>query len=1353
MKKLITLALTILFSYSLTSAQQFLPHDLLDDSKFIYYPDKAISFDVDADGDSDLIVYETTVLTPRLLLFRNDGAGNFLDADAISLLPDTPVDIDYGDINGDGKKDVFVNMASNGLRWYENDGAGNFTENTIQEQAGSSYWNTARLGDIDDDGDLDIMGPGMWIKNTDGLGSFNEQVVVNSIYDLVNNPGNSGIINNVRNVSNMILEDLNGDGLIDVLYSSSLIYVQLFSGNLDGFDEPDTIAYTFQGSSKVEFATADLNNDTFVDLVIGQSSGSSGSAMWLRNNANASYSEIVLNNFGTAAISIGDFNGDDFLDLAAIQSSEVTGFTDNRISVFENNQNETFTRKNTFGLAPYTSANILADDFNNDGLDDLILTSSQLKVVHYRNVADWKFDEPVYLSNTSYQTTQMLNVDLNNDGVKDILMASYEDQNISWVEGLGDGVYGEQIILTDTISKVLDVGFADIDGDELEDIVYINSVDLGWLKNLDNGEFEIQDLIISDRSGGLSLVGPGNSSNIFDIVELDDDGLPNILFTQYYLNAIRAHNIDSDGTIASYKSLSTNVDNVSSATFGDLDGDDDLDVLATADGTDEVVVFKNTDGVFAESSRHSVSTVNQLRAVAATDLDGDGDLDILTGSPSWFENTDGAGTFGLEIVLPNEGILQGEEVKAGDLDGDGDMDFAITYSSGIKVYINDGEEVFTHFDIKSDGSNSANQLEIVDVNDDGTPDILSADVFMPRWYEVCFPTTAEYSEEACESLTINGETFTESGEFMQLLTNKAGCDSTLTLHITINPVFVREQTVNLCDGETFEFGSQNLTMEGEYTELFQTVHGCDSTVTVNLMVRPTFNETAAVAICNGETYLFGSQSLTSAGEFTELFQSQYGCDSTVMLNLKVNPIFNESATASICEGDTYTFGTQSLTVTGEYTELFQSASSCDSTVVLNLKVNPIFTETAIATICEGETYLFGSQSLTSAGEYTELFQSLSNCDSTVVLSLKVNQMFSESTTATICQGETFVFGSQSLDSQGDYTELFQSASGCDSTVVLTLNVNPVFSQTHSASICAGENFAFGVQNLTTTGEYTELFQSANGCDSTVVLNLSVNPASTESVTANICIGETYSFGSQILSSPGNYTQLFKTTQGCDSTVVLSLAMASVTEETQAISICEGEVYIFGSQSLEIAGDYSEVFTAQSGCDSLVNLNLEILSLNNEITITGKKLTATESNAQYQWFKCIEGGLEKIDGQVGQLLTVSESGEYAVSITKNGCETMSECIFAEATSVLSELAKDEISVFPIPVGNLLHVSLGVNYSALSISIYDMAGKLVENRKFENQNKLTMATDRLRRGVYQLIIVLDDQIYYQESIIKE
>ncbi len=103
-----------------------------------------------------------------------------------------------------------------------------------------------------------------------------------------------------------------------------------------------------------------------------------------------------------------------------------------------------------------------------------------------------------------------------------------------------------------------------------------------------------------------------------------------------------------------------------------------------------------------------------------------------------------------------------------------------------------------------------------------------------------------------------------------------------------------------------------------------------------MSVDPTFNETASAAICEGDSYVFGAQTLTTSGEYTEEFQSQAGCDSTVVLTLNVNSAFNETASAAICEGDSYAFGAQTLTTAGEFTEVFQSQAGCDSTVVLVL---------------------------------------------------------------------------------------------------------------------------------------------------------------------------------------------------------------------------------------------------------------------------------------------------------------------------------------------------------------------------------------------------------------------------------
>jgi predicted RNA-binding protein with TRAM domain len=206
-------------------------------------------------------------------------------------------------------------------------------------------------------------------------------------------------------------------------------------------------------------------------------------------------------------------------------------------------------------------------------------------------------------------------------------------------------------------------------------------------------------------------------------------------------------------------------------------------------------------------------------------------------------------------------------------------------------------------------------------------------------------------------------------------------------------------------------------------------------------VNPVYNHTDEQTICEGETYVFGTQNLTTSGEYTELFESVNGCDSTVVLTLTVNPVYNHTDEQTICEGETYVFGTQNLTTSGEYTEVFESVDGCDSTVVLTLTVNPVYNHTDEQTICEGETYVFGTRNLTTPGEYTHTFTSVNGCDSVVTLTLTVNPVYDETVEATIHEDELpYIFGGESLDESGVYTKTFASVAGCDSIVTLTLTV-------------------------------------------------------------------------------------------------------------------------------------------------------------------------------------------------------------------------------------------------------------------------------------------------------------------------
>ncbi|MDA3818748.1 MAG: T9SS type A sorting domain-containing protein [Prolixibacteraceae bacterium] len=555
-----------------------------------------------------------------------------------------------------------------------------------------------------------------------------------------------------------------------------------------------------------------------------------------------------------------------------------------------------------------------------------------------------------------------------------------------------------------------------------------------------------------------------------------------------------------------------------------------------------------------------------------------------------------------------------------------------------------------------------------------------------------------------ETYEFGSQSLTTSGEYTEVFPSVEGCDSTVTLTLTVYPTSNHSAEAVICQGETYQFGTQALINSGEYTETFETVNGCDSTVTLTLTVNPVFTHTEEATICEGESYEFGSQSLTASGEYTEVFESENGCDSTVTLTLTVYPTSNHSVEAVICQGETYQFGTQTLTASGLYTETFETVNGCDSIVSLTLTVNPGYTHADEATICEGENYQFGSQSLTTSGEYTEVFESENGCDSIVTLTITVYPTYNHSAEAVICQGETYQFGMQTLTTSGEYIERFKTVNGCDSTVTLTLIVNPVFTHTDEAAICEGENYQFGSQSLTASGEYTEVFESENGCDSTVTLTLTVYPTYNHSAEAVICEGETYQFGSQILTNSGEYTETFETVNGCDSTVTLTLTVNPVYTHTKEATICKGETYEFGLQSLTISGEYTEVFQSVNGCDSVVHLFLTIYPVYE--TVIADTIT--------------EGDTLIFGDQI-----VTESGEYTEMFnTVNGCDsTVILQLFAgiSTTAFLNQRTNFSLGQnYPNPfnTSTIIPFELDKYAENVILAVYDIKGRVVQRWHLKN-----------------------------------
>ena len=117
-----------------------------------------------------------------------------------------------------------------------------------------------------------------------------------------------------------------------------------------------------------------------------------------------------------------------------------------------------------------------------------------------------------------------------------------------------------------------------------------------------------------------------------------------------------------------------------SVDVADLDGDGDLDILSASLGDDKIAWYENTDGAGTFGSQRVITMqADGAFCLGAADLDGDGDQDVLSASQfdgkiAWYENTDGAGTFGSQNVVATSSLAT-LAVHAADLDGDGDLDF------------------------------------------------------------------------------------------------------------------------------------------------------------------------------------------------------------------------------------------------------------------------------------------------------------------------------------------------------------------------------------------------------------------------------------------------------------------------------------------------------------------------------------------------------------------------------------------------------------------------------------------------------------------------------------------------------
>lgn len=264
--------------------------------------------------------------------------------------------------------------------------------------------------------------------------------------------------------------------------------------------------------------------------------------------------------------------------------------------------------------------------------------------------------------------------------------------------------------------------------------------------------------------------------------------------------------------------------------------------------------------------------------------------------------------------------------------------------------------------------------------------------------------------------------------------------------------------VDLCQGDSVMFYGKKITESGTYYPSCS----CGGDTLVVKVLSPAVKELYET-IAAGESYHFGSQDISEAGVYTDTVKggAANGCDSIVILHLTVDGPSSKVINESICEGETYTFDGKELTEGGVYT-----MTENEVTTTLNLTVLPKSVTVLYDTLC---TEFMGEPDL----ETEEKLVAANGCDSVVVHHIHYKQNVSLMLEGEFCLG-AFEYGGVEYTEPGHHLHVVPGVGGeCDTLIHLYITKLNMIVDEINDTICAGSSYNFADRQLTEPGRYSD----------------------------------------------------------------------------------------------------------------------------------------------------------------------------------------------------------------------------------------------------------------------------------------
>ena len=631
------------------------------------------------------------------------------------------------------------------------------------------------------------------------------------------------------------------------------------------------------------------------------------------------------------------------------------------------------------------------------------------------------------------------------------------------------------------------------------------------------------------------------------------------------------------------------------------------------------------------------------------------------------------------------------------------------------------------------------------------------------------------------------------GTYSVTATNSYGCSGSASVTVTSLENLSIAGNTSFCNGQSTTLSVANgtgsylwstgattssipVSQAGLYTVTVTLPNGCTSSVSASVSVAPTpvptilgntticQNQTTTLTANGGVSYIWSNGSTTNSitvsqsGVYAVTATNAEGCSASTNVTITVNPLPNVNITgnSSFCQGDNTT-----LTATGASTYAWSNSSTVDAITV------------------------------NAAGTYTVTGTDANGCTNTATKTVSVNPIYNIPLSHSICQGESYNFHGQNLTTAGTYTHTLQTVNGCDSILTLTLSVKPLPTPSISGntSVCEGQSTTLTANggnsyvwsngstnnniNISQSGIYSVIATNLEGCSASANVTVSVNPLPNVSINGNttLCQGsnttltangaDSYSWStgentaSINVSAFGIYTVTGTSAAGCSNTatatvIVSQVPVITITGNTE---LCEGETttltatggssYLWSNGttdanlSVNTAGTYQVIGYNDAGCNTMAETTVHVWQpATSEFTIT------TTENC-YEW-----------NGQ-----SYCQSGDYTQTLqTVHGCDSVVTLHLTITVGIDDYDLANTMMLYPNPTSDLVNVQLTINNEQLEevgIQVFDVYGRLlniVETGRAPSSKTTQFDLSRYAQGVYFVKAVSEEKVIAVRKVVK-